>query len=230
MKNEHKNFIKINSITHYNILTMIEMDYVEGYNLFEYFINTTTRKNCYNILFELVFALNYIHNNNIIHGDIKPNNIIIDSKGHPIILDYDLCKYINNNLIETNPFGTKIFMPPELINDNVYMKKSDIWSLGLSFTISILYKYITYDENIFNYDTYKLLYYFNANKEYLIKEHGKLFVNSINSMIAENYKIRVSSNTLTDILKQSNYYAHINNATLENNIKISDKSNINIKI
>lgn len=218
MNNTHKNFIKINSINDYNIVIMLDMDYIKGYNMFDCFMNASKRVNYYNILFDMVFALDYIHKNNIIHGDIKPNNIIVNSLGTPVLIDYDLCRYINNS-IKSKPFGTKIFMPPELINDNIYFKNSDIWCLGLSFVISMLYKYnspITFG-NIYSTYIYKsILYNFNDNKKNLMHIYGKLFINSISIMLVENYKSRVSSNELSEILKQSNYYIYKQNIKMKN--------------
>lgn len=239
LNNKNKNFIKINIIIDYDIFTILEMDYIEGCNMFDYFINISKRINCYNILFDIVFALNYLHSNNIIHGDIKPNNIIINNEGIPIIIDYDLCKYFNTESIKSKPFGTQIFMSPELVQDNIFLNKSDIWSLGMSFIICILYKYkyITCIENIINIDDDKSMFHisrhivniFNINKNKLIDIYGKLFINSISIMLVENYIERVSSSTLSNILKQSNYYLYTQDTEIINNIKFVENSKYRIK-
>lgn len=239
LNNKHKNFIKINTIIECDIFTIFDMDYIEGINMYDYFMNISERINCYNILFDLVFALNYLHDNNIVHGDIKPNNIIIHNEGYPIIIDYDLCKQCDTEFVKSKPFGTKIFIAPELINNNIFLNKSDIWSLGISLIICILYKYkyITCIENIIisNEDkslpniSKNIVNVFNINKEHLISIYGKLFINSISIMLIENYTDRISSESLSKILKQSNYYLYSRDTEIINDIKIIGTSKYKIK-
>jgi serine/threonine protein kinase len=81
--------------------------------------------------FEIGMGLQYIHQNKIIHRDLKDKNIIISPTGQVVIIDYG--EAINNALsmsTGTGAFGTPVFMAPEQIMGQVSYK-SDIYSLGL---------------------------------------------------------------------------------------------------
>jgi len=58
--------------------------------------------------------LGFIHQKNIIHGDIKPENIILDLEGVPRIMDFGLSNcYSKNNFYQTG--GTLAYKTPEVI-------------------------------------------------------------------------------------------------------------------
>jgi serum/glucocorticoid-regulated kinase 2 len=53
---------------------------------------------------ELLSALEYLHEHDVIHGDLKPENIILDYSGHITLCDFDLCKI---EMAEENPTDCK---------------------------------------------------------------------------------------------------------------------------
>ena len=88
---------------------------------------------------QLLIGLNYIHHRDIINADIKPENILYFS-------DVDIVKYndfgssIINDIVFKNKFtGTLGFSAPETLLNNKIVKKSDVWSLGLSI-LFVLYQ------------------------------------------------------------------------------------------
>lgn len=236
MKCNHINFCKINQIFECGIFIVIVMDYIEGNTMCKYFDNAHHRHNYYRILFDLIFALHHIHVNGLIHGDIKPNNIIIRTNGVPVLIDYDLGKFVDNgDQVSANIFGTKFFMPPELISHKKFSTKSDIWSLGMSLYICIMRNYVPNMSQCFAsaisqttadithtppVNTLKII---KPYKKKLKKHYGKLFVNILNIMLVENHKKRPSSKTLSHILYKSRYY---NILYADNNGAISNASNI----
>lgn len=86
------------------------------------------------ILIQVVDAINYMHDNNIVHRDIKPDNILVNDKVH--LIDFDLSDQLDNPKfpIRKGTIGTPNFMAPEIwwkINQVDY-KKTDIYSLGIT--------------------------------------------------------------------------------------------------
>lgn len=79
-------------------------------------------------LSEIVLGLDYLHEKNIIHADIKPENIIIFNDGHVKITDFGVSFY-NNNCNKLS--GTPIYFAPELILEKIQSKARDIWALGI---------------------------------------------------------------------------------------------------
>jgi len=68
---------------------------------------------------QVLSALNFIHENNIIHGDIKPQNILIDDNGRAIICDFDVSKEETKRTLVTTTKSaagfTLAFAAPEVL-------------------------------------------------------------------------------------------------------------------
>ncbi|XP_076356667.1 dual specificity mitogen-activated protein kinase kinase 1-like [Tachypleus tridentatus] len=77
-------------------------------------------------------GLNYLRENHqIMHRDVKPSNILVNSRGEIKICDFG----VSGQLIDSmaNSFvGTRSYMSPERLQGTQYTVQSDIWSLGLS--------------------------------------------------------------------------------------------------
>uniref|UniRef100_A0A1A9WHS5 non-specific serine/threonine protein kinase n=1 Tax=Glossina brevipalpis TaxID=37001 RepID=A0A1A9WHS5_9MUSC len=113
------------------------LDYVSGGDLFMHLCNAKRFSNA-NVKFyiaELVLALEHLHKLNIIHRDIKLENILLDKQGHIVLTDFGLSKIFSfESDNRTNSFcGTLEYMAPEIMrNDpNGYDVVVDWWSVGV---------------------------------------------------------------------------------------------------
>jgi tetratricopeptide (TPR) repeat protein len=83
---------------------------------------------------EIGDALSYAHRNGIIHGDIKPSNILLTNEAIPMVVDFGLSRNIKDMAsAKSSEFsGTLAYAAPEQIKDNTSNEKTDIWSLGVT--------------------------------------------------------------------------------------------------
>lgn len=95
--------------------------------------NMDFEKKCIN---GIINGLNYIHKNNILHRDLNPNNIFLDENMIPKIGDFGMAVKLETHGSApqmSSDYGVDLYMPPEYKKDNIYVKKSDIYSAGIIF-------------------------------------------------------------------------------------------------
>jgi serine/threonine protein kinase/tetratricopeptide (TPR) repeat protein len=112
------------------------MEYAGGGDLSG--MKTITAEDFVSISSSICEALEYIHNRKIIHGDIKPSNILIDSVGNYRLVDFGLSFISGDKAISSS--GSAAFISPEIIHKKSVSSRSDIYSLGLLFYELILGK------------------------------------------------------------------------------------------
>jgi len=75
-------------------------------------------------------ALLHLHRRNIIHRDVKPENIVINGEGHSVLIDFGVAKIMKSHRTYTL-CGTPSFFAPELIFQQGYGKGVDYWAFGV---------------------------------------------------------------------------------------------------
>ena len=88
---------------------------------------------------QLITTLQYIHSNNIVHRDIKPDNILLDLDNTIKLCDFGVSKIIPPGQLINDSCGTPAFIAPEILLDSPYNPyMTDIWSSGV-----VLYAMVT---------------------------------------------------------------------------------------
>ncbi|QPG94413.1 hypothetical protein C2857_005942 [Epichloe festucae Fl1] len=82
---------------------------------------------------ELGCALKYIHGQNIIHRDVKPDNVLLDADGHVHLTDFNVASDVIPGKVLTSKSGTLAYLAPEVYSGKGYNVCADWWSLGVLF-------------------------------------------------------------------------------------------------
>ena len=131
----------------------IFMEYCSGGTLYEFFKKRNydiSEEMAANIIYKLCLTTNYFHSYGITHRDLKPENVLMTSKEDDAdirILDFGLGKIIGPNEKCLEPFGTIIYVAPEIISKKPYSKNVDCWSIGIIAYILLFGKLPFYDKD-----------------------------------------------------------------------------------
>lgn len=132
----HKNIVKLLEVidTPKEIFLVIEL--AEGMSLIDYMKSKPNKqiieKESVIIFKQIMEGINHCHEKNVIHRDIKMDNIIIDKNLNVKIIDFGFSTWINPGQKLKLYCGTPSYMPPEIVTKKEYYGPPvDIWSLGV---------------------------------------------------------------------------------------------------
>lgn len=103
-------------------------------------LSILSSKNFNKIVALELFTRSYVHSLDVIYRDLKPENVLLDAKGHIRLTDFGLSKEgISSSSSGANSFcGTPEYLAPEILNRQGHGRAVDWWSLG-----ALLYEMIT---------------------------------------------------------------------------------------
>lgn len=173
------------------------MEYICAGDLLTYIKkrNKLTEQIAKYIFKQILLSLHYIHSHNIIHRDIKLDNILIDLDNNIRICDFGVSKQIDpDNDIMHEQCGTPVYMAPELLKGEGYKGFSaDLWSTGV-----VLYTMLS-GTIPFKGNNVKDVYLAITNKEYIELTHiSKEAQSLLKGLLEIDPSLRLS---VTDALK-----------------------------
>ena len=121
--------------THY-----IAMQYVEGHSLADYVVShRQPQQQVALVVRKIALAMEEAHSYKLVHRDLKPDNVMIDHRGEPVVMDFGLARRSDHEDVritrEGAISGSPAYMSPEQLEGKIadVDPRSDIYSLGVLF-------------------------------------------------------------------------------------------------
>ena len=131
---KHPNLIRLYDVFETQEAIFLVMELVTGGELYEHIVGRArfTEFECYNVVKPLLTGVAYLHELGIVHRDLKPENILCgDEVGDLKIADFGLSKFVMPSEMLKMPCGTLTYIAPEILSNEGYDKKADIYSVGV---------------------------------------------------------------------------------------------------
>ena len=180
---------------------------------------------CFKYFIQILSAVLFLHENNLINRNIKPENILINDKEETKLCDFGCC--VESRIGNRTTFcGTYEYMAPEIIKETSYNNSVDVWSLGI-LLYELSHGYTPFNmnyngrknqENIFK-DIIRGSIDFKKGMNFISDEYNELMVR----MIVYNPNKRIK---LRDVFKSKLITKFENKIYLERRKSISRKSTI----
>ena len=133
-KLNHPNIIKLHEVffDSENKNVYLVLDYYEKGDLHNFLKGKPLKeKYAKKFMRQLASGLKYLHENNIIHRDLKLKNILVTKSNDIVLSDFGFARDGDSNTMFDTLCGSPMYMAPEIMNHKVYDNKSDLWSVGV---------------------------------------------------------------------------------------------------
>ncbi len=130
----HPNIVNVYDVGREGDIYYIVMELAEGITLKQYIQNKGKLEiaESISIAMQIAQGIEAAHRHNIVHRDIKPQNIIISSDGRVKVTDFGIAKAASSQTISSNTMGSVHYISPEQARGGYCDERSDIYSLGIT--------------------------------------------------------------------------------------------------
>lgn len=130
----HDNIVKLYDVFYDEYYAYLIMEYSHCGDLSKYLKGRPLKeKYAQKFAKQLASAMKYLIQRNIIHRDIKPQNILVFNKNTIKLTDFGFARYFDKGTMVETLCGSPLYMSPEIIKYKKYSHKADLWSIGVIF-------------------------------------------------------------------------------------------------
>lgn len=139
-KLDHPNIVGVHQVFEDNDTAYMALDFIDGPDMFDSLENKDRRlppEQIKQLLVTLLDAIGYTHNNGLLHCDISPDNILMASDGHPVLIDFGAAREArtgSNRVLSSLRVVKDGYSPQELyLSGSEQGPYSDLYALGATF-------------------------------------------------------------------------------------------------
>lgn len=130
---DHPNLVRLFDFEFADAYLMLIFEYCEG--TFSQIVGTLAEADAKRILKQVCEGIAYLHSKQIMHRDLKPDNILLKD-GVPKICDFGFSTILRSETdMHATICGTPLYMSPENLCFDTHTMSSDVWSLGILFYV-----------------------------------------------------------------------------------------------
>ncbi len=132
----HPNIVKVYDVGRFQNIYYIVMEYIDGVTLKDLIISRGlfTNEEILGVAIQITSAIGHAHEHDIVHRDVKPQNILVTMDGEVKVTDFGIATVINAQTEELseNTIGSVHYFSPEQARGSNIDEKSDIYSIGIT--------------------------------------------------------------------------------------------------
>src|SRR5919201_4743207 len=135
-RTSHPNIIQVHDLERAGNANYLVLEYVKGRTLRDWLITRPiSLAQTFAVMQGLLEALDYAHRHNIVHRDVKPENVLISDEGEVKVADFGIARLTDDPTSTATRTGTTVgtpqYMSPEQVASSKVDGRSDIYSAGI---------------------------------------------------------------------------------------------------
>lgn len=135
---DHPRLNRVDALLDLDGYATVKMPFVPGVQLSRWLRMHADREAVFSLVFGVLDALGYLHDRDVVHRDVKPENILVDRDDRPTLIDFDLAARRGEQVGDRGWVGTAAYLSPSRIRGEPASPADDLYSVGV-----VLYRALT---------------------------------------------------------------------------------------
>ncbi|KAL7296641.1 hypothetical protein TKK_0010059 [Trichogramma kaykai] len=172
------------------------------------------------LITQILIALKYLHSNNIVHCDLKPENVLLSSNEEfpqVKLCDFGFARIIGEKSFRRSVVGTPAYLAPEVLRNKGYNRSLDMWSVGVIIYVSLSGTFPFNEDEDINEQIQNAAFMYPTN---IWKDISSSAIDLINNLLQVKQRKRYSVDKSLMHIWLQDYQTWCDLRTLENTLRV----------